>query len=277
MGNAVVLFIYHGKFKTYTEWRFFIPILALADLIACVVNCACHLSETMYPVMYNSDIGCKINRYLCRITTGTSIFLLLLIAIFRYLKICKHSQRQMYLKWQKLSVIIIIVSVSIISLPSFVVFGSAEVISEDGNLTGHRCTGVSGWQPKLALALSVSMLVVVLSVMIVMSILYFLICRVIFTTVESGMNTNNLTADGRVQVDDDIENKTDSLSTIKTVSACDQEIKKSGKALKASKWKLRKSRITMMFIIITIALAISFVPKLAMMVLESGKLMRISG
>ena len=93
------------------------------------------------------------------ITTGTSIFLLLLIAIFRYLKICKHAQRQMYLKWQKLSVIIIIVTVTIVSLPSFVVFGSAEVISEDGNLTGHRCTGVSGGQPKLALALGVSRLV----------------------------------------------------------------------------------------------------------------------
>lgn len=155
MGNGTVHFIYHRKFQTYTEGRFFIPILAVADLVACVVNCACHLSETILPVMYISNIGCKINRYLCMVTTASSINLLLLIAVFRYLKICKHSQRQMYLKWQKLSVIIIIVSVSIISLPYCVVFGSAEVISEDGNLTGHRCTGVSGGQPKLALSLSV--------------------------------------------------------------------------------------------------------------------------
>lgn len=273
LGNGVVLFIYQRKFQTSTEGRFFIPILAVADLVACVVNCACHLSETMHPVMYYSDIGCKINRYLCMITTGTSIFFLLLIAIFRYLKICKHSERQVYLKWEKISVIIIILFVLIISLPSFVFFGSAQVISEDGELTGYRCTGVSGGEPMLALAFNISLLVVVVSVMIVMSILYFLICRVVFTKAKSGVQTNKLTVDSRVHVVVDNETKSESLSTVMTISACDQEIVKQKpvdrKPQKSSKRKVKKSRITVIFIVITIVFAISFIPKLAMMVLES--------
>ena len=277
MGNGTVLFIYHRKFQTYTEGRFFIPILAVADLVACFVNCACHLSETILPVMYISNIGCKINRYLCMVTTATSINLLLLIAVFRYFKICKHSHRQQYLKWQKVSVIVIILTVSIISLPCFVFFGSAEVISENGELTGYRCTGISGGKPKFALAFNVLLLVLVVSVMVVMSILYFLICRVIFTKTHSEVKTNKLTVDSRVHVVVDNENKTDSLSTVMStcITACDQETQKrqtgSRKPEPSPKRKVGKSRITVIFIVITIAFAISFIPKLAMMVLESRK------
>ena len=40
--NSTVLYIYLRKLKSYNNGRFFIPVLAVADMLACVVNCSLH-------------------------------------------------------------------------------------------------------------------------------------------------------------------------------------------------------------------------------------------
>lgn len=61
LGNSAVLYIYLRKFKSYSDGRFFIPVLAVVDMTACVVNCSFHLSLTTSPLRYPSgNFGCKI-------------------------------------------------------------------------------------------------------------------------------------------------------------------------------------------------------------------------
>ena len=181
LGNSLVLYINTFKItKTYSGNRFFISTLAVVDMISCIVNCSCHLSEAALPVMYRSDIGCKIERYLCMTTTGTSICILLLIAIYRYIKVCKPHGRPMTAKWRKFSVKITVIVVLIISAPCFLFFGSRAVDSNDGSITGQRCTGVTAGMPHVALAFNILLMLIVVAELVVMSVLYIRICRVIF-------------------------------------------------------------------------------------------------
>ena len=101
-GNATVLYIYVQKFKVYSSGRFFISILAVIDMVSGVVNSACLMSETLLPVKFYSDIGCKIIWFLCMSTCVTSMFLLPIIAIDRYLKNCRPFGKQMVLIWRNL-------------------------------------------------------------------------------------------------------------------------------------------------------------------------------
>ena len=208
IGNSTVIYINNYKItKTCSGNRFFISVLAVVDMISCVVNCSCHLSEVALPVMYNSDIGCKIERYLCMTTTGTSIFILLLIAIYRYIKICKPFGRQMTAKWRKICIIVSVIFVVIISTPCFYFFGSRVVYSNDGSITGQRCTGVNAGMPFVALAFNISLMLIVVAVLVVMSVLYIRICGVIFRM--SKFNVNVEIPPANTTSENDIHGRTD--------------------------------------------------------------------
>ena len=300
LGNITVLYIYFVRFKSYSEGRYFIVILAVTDLVACIVNCACHLSETMLPVMYFSDIGCKIERYLCMITTAPSIFILLLIVVERYMKICTPFGKQMSMKHKIVSTVIIYVVVLIISLPCFAFFGSMEIKSKDGTLVGRRCVAVSGGLPILAVAFNVSLFIIAAVVLIVMAVLYSLIGKVIFKKVNFSIKDKSKpkSADDTIStemfstqspnidksiVSTDVSTITTSsldgkttavnlnshdVSTITTNSFDGKTTAVNLNTHKRDK-SIHHWRITLVFIIVTITFAISFIPKLTMMVIES--------
>lgn len=101
VGNGEVLFLYGFKMRQ-TEERFFIPHLAVADLVSSI--CLAGLSITMnyYYADFPNEILCKLLHYFSWVTSSWSAFLLLMISISRYLKICRPTGKQMTLfgkKW----------------------------------------------------------------------------------------------------------------------------------------------------------------------------------
>ena len=182
VGNATVLYIYMRKFRVYSSGRFFIPVLALSDMLAGVANSASFLSETLLPVTFNSDIGCKILWFCCMSTIVPSAFLLLFIAIDRYLIFCKPfgASRQMTQKWRKISVIFCFAVSPIISSPCFLFYGVKSVSKNGGNLTGRRCTCVTGGYPQLGVAFNIVLLVIGVMESTALAVLYFLVGRVIY-------------------------------------------------------------------------------------------------
>ena len=181
-GNSLVLFVYLRKFKTYSEGRFFVPVLAVTDMLSCVVSSCGQASETLIPIIYKIDIACKIERYLRMITTAFAMFTLVFIVIDRYLKVCRPYGRQMTKPWKKIFIGLVVLSGFLVSAPCFLFYGSAPKISDDGSVIGHRCSSVSAGMPELALAFTVSLFSIASLELIFMSVLYFLICRVIFKT-----------------------------------------------------------------------------------------------
>ena len=337
LGNSIVIYIYFVKFKTYSVGRFFIPVLAVVDLVACVVNCAGNITDTLLLVTYQSAIGCKIQRYLCLSTTIVSMLILLLIVIDRYLKICRPLGRQMDRKWKKRSIGIVIATAIVISAPYLHFTDALETESENSHLIGRTCKSSPSGIPKIYLAYLILFLVLIIGEMIAMSVLYILICRVVFkkpnfetcgekssahksqlhsrfaneddmsiTASEADVSTHIMELRGfDDHVDHNKSSGTHSHSANQTAPCSFNEVSETHpstvekrpkgiltgmynnpdkkrwyttstasnvmakrRATHRNHGNIHRSRILIMFIVITVAFAICFIPKVVMMVLD---------
>ena len=303
-GNSVVLYVYAARKRLNNEDRFFIPILAIIDLIACMVNCSFSISINMLPVKYDSDIACKFIWFLAMYVTAISAFTLMLIAINRYLKLCKRFGRQMTHKWKKYFLVIILISAAVLSLPSFAFYGSAEINSGSENLNGRRCTSVTAGQPKVAFAYKILLFVVMFGILVVLVVLYSLIGRVLFRQARFSCKLNltpeaaPATSDSGIFESDDTHHRTKSAKSSEDQLASGDDSKfdsrfqhrkfsaifqhrKSDASVhhrqsNAAEMRLLKHRspgyrVTVMFMIIAVVYVVCFIPKLAMMIWESTK------
>ena len=103
IGNGIVLFLY--KFKMpQTEERFFIPHLAVADLLSTVCLACLGLTLNYYYTDFPNETLCQMLHYFSWQTTSWSAFILLMISVSRYLKICRSTGKQMTRFWKKCAV-----------------------------------------------------------------------------------------------------------------------------------------------------------------------------
>ncbi|MEW8543337.1 MAG: G-protein coupled receptor, partial [Candidatus Thiodiazotropha sp.] len=276
-GNLTVLYIYLKKFKSYSGGRFFIPVLAVLDMIATVVNCSTHLFLTT-PTLNGAltGTGCKYANFFCSTTTNVSIYTILGIAVDRYLKICRPNGRQMTLGWKKVSVVIATITAVGISLPYFKLVDVAVVELED-DLTAKLCIG-TGVSQAVLINYALVQLLVIVAELIIMAILYFRIYKVVFRKPIFRIRAEKVTSsttdgDSGTKLESDQTGITDMTISVDAISSEDQKITSDGvrvtlnKEFQASVRKVPRSRITVMFIVITIAFAICFIPKFVVMVL----------
>ena len=94
IGNVLVLFLYKYRMPQ-TEERFFIPYLAVADLMSTVSLAWLGITTNFYFTDFPNEDLCKFLPYFSWVTTSWSAFILLLISVSRYLKICRPTGRQM--------------------------------------------------------------------------------------------------------------------------------------------------------------------------------------
>lgn len=88
-GNGVVIYIYGLRLHAKNAGRYFIPYLAVADLLALVISAELHTVSNSTPVTYKFETFCKWNFVAALFVTVYSISILLIIAVQRYLKVCK--------------------------------------------------------------------------------------------------------------------------------------------------------------------------------------------
>ena len=294
-GNTTVLYIYLVKFRTYRESRFFIPPLAAIDFVACVVNCSILISWVSSPIQHGTDIECKIKSYLCMASIMASILILVIIAIDRYLKICRPVGKQIDLRWKRRSIVITIIAAMILSLPFLIFNGAVEHIYPGTNITAINCWGVDYGVPAVSMLFYGIYLLIVLAELGVMSVLYFRICRRIFQQKNFNPhqelnkisstpdNLNNLT---NLDMVDDAQSSEDAQSIVTAIRLTEKAVRFTTrqdshepgqsvylntlpKTLKKSVRKIPRSRLTIMFLTITIVFAISFIPRVVILVLES--------
>lgn len=286
LGNSAVLYVYIARI--YSESRFFIPVLSAMDLITLVINCSFSMSINLLPVMFNSDIACKVMWFFAMTSTGVSAYTLLVIAVHRYLKICKPFAKQMTAKWKRLAIVIVIVVIVFLSLPCFLFYGASPVQKKDTQLTGYRCTSVTAGLPKFALLFKGVLLLTILTELVSLIVLYSLIGRALFKQMKFSKSTK---AVGRteasetsvtyesatVETDDEKRSglhiaKLNEISV--TVSSDANKTPNKLKPVKGNSMQKRRIpgiRISVMFMVITAVYIVSFLPKLIMMVWESRK------
>ncbi|CAG2209821.1 unnamed protein product [Mytilus edulis] len=102
IGNGATIIVYSSRIKERGE-RYFIPLLAIVDLIACLTISAYYVMNNTYFYDYPSNTVCCLLTFLQVFSSGLSAHILLIISIQRYLLVCKPFGPKMTLFWKKVS------------------------------------------------------------------------------------------------------------------------------------------------------------------------------
>lgn len=135
VGNTIVILVYKFHLTKASEERYFIPILALADLIACVVSSSLGIVWNYHQENFTNVALCKIVYYFMGNTTYMSIFLLLCIAVQRYLKICR--KRTLSLRCRRIMIFICLVCAVCFTIPLCLTYGIVHFKKNGHVITSH--------------------------------------------------------------------------------------------------------------------------------------------
>ncbi|XP_060072051.1 blue-sensitive opsin P467-like [Ylistrum balloti] len=127
LGNSLVMFVYWARKKPVREDRYFIPLLALVDLLSCVVSSGTGIYAQTYPLIFDNDFGCKMAAFLGILFASTSADFLLVIAVERYIKLCRPFGRQMTIYIKKILIVVTCVVGLILSAPALDVYKVEQV------------------------------------------------------------------------------------------------------------------------------------------------------
>ncbi|KAL3891733.1 hypothetical protein ACJMK2_003982 [Sinanodonta woodiana] len=139
IGNIFVLIIYTFRFKRMSA-RFYILSLAVLDLIVCCIGIPYHLLDVLHPYTYFYSDACKALTFLITFFTFGSIYVLLVVGVDRFLKICRPLKKQVSDFGRRKACFIAIMMGLLSSWPQAVIYGhSTTVISGHANITGVEC------------------------------------------------------------------------------------------------------------------------------------------
>lgn len=126
-GNSFVIYVYAFATRGNINNKYFILVLAIVDIISCVVNCIFTIVLDLMQLNFTSEPFCKVLRVLCHVTALTSAFILLVIAIQRYQLVCRPLGRQMTPFVQKVFVFLSVLMSAILGFPAIEFYGVADV------------------------------------------------------------------------------------------------------------------------------------------------------
>lgn len=149
VGNTTVIYVYVFQMRKCREDRFFIPALAVTDLMATIVTCLYHSIKSLVVRTVQEDIFCKVPLFFMWSTSAASAMLLLMIAIHRFIKVRQQPGNKLSSRFKK-SAILLTVIVSIgINLPILYFSGVGTFVTQykGQNITVSDCfTGNSDYK-----------------------------------------------------------------------------------------------------------------------------------
>lgn len=178
VGNLLVIIIYKRKFKRSSA-RVYIICLAVADLAVCIVGIPYHVLDLTFLLTYTDQNVCKVLSFLIGACTLSSVFILLVVGLDRYLKVCRPLKKQIVDFGDRKACLIAVLIAVVVSIPHGVIYGNSSVKRDSFNVTGVECFIDDQYQGSAVGYLGFNMLVFILSV-IFLIIIYGLIGRKIY-------------------------------------------------------------------------------------------------
>ncbi|XP_071107579.1 galanin receptor 2a-like [Haliotis cracherodii] len=181
LGNTLVFCIQHFKCKP-TTFSFFVKVLAVLDLMSCVVTMPIDIVVKTVPNLSSIDMftACKTAHYFAYATSVSSGTVLLLIAVERYRKICQPLGRAIEPRLARiLCAIAITVALSVSSLTTMVTGPQTIELNWNNrliNLTVCRAEEELKASPS-AIALNVSLFAAFALILIFLIVFYTMICK----------------------------------------------------------------------------------------------------
>ncbi|XP_062575819.1 5-hydroxytryptamine receptor 1A-beta-like [Saccostrea cucullata] len=136
IGNSTIIVFYFFRIKERGE-RYFIPLLAIVDLIACFTSPPFYIMDNTFFYNYPSDAACRILSFLQICVPGASGHILLVITIQRYLLVCKPFGPKMTLVWKRVFFGIACGFALAYSVP---LFGTSGVLKTVDKFMNHNVT-----------------------------------------------------------------------------------------------------------------------------------------
>ncbi|XP_061177209.1 kappa-type opioid receptor-like [Saccostrea echinata] len=138
LGNSLVVAIFYRDFKK-SAYRTFVLWLAVLDLAGCIIVMPYLMVNIITPVTMDNEIICKVGKFLSYAIMMTSYFILVIIALDRYRKICRpHSLQILQSQTSRYCLGMLTLSV-IISVPAPILYGNSSLDIGIPGLKATRC------------------------------------------------------------------------------------------------------------------------------------------
>ncbi|XP_062603221.1 uncharacterized protein LOC134264996 [Saccostrea cucullata] len=182
LGNLLVISMYRFKMRGQNEDRFFIPVLAVVDLTGCLTSTSLSLTRNLFPVMFPSEVLCKLLFFSTSLTIISSLLLLLVISVQRYQKICRPFGWQMTGRHKYCCVAVTVCCAGLLSVPVIFLYGNHP--AHTANITGVNCGVGTGKHGDIAIYNYIILILECIAVGI-MTYLYFLVGKRVFYSFKS--------------------------------------------------------------------------------------------
>ncbi|KAL3889955.1 hypothetical protein ACJMK2_002270 [Sinanodonta woodiana] len=189
IGNIFVLIIYKNKFKRSSS-RIFILSLAAMDLLVCLFGIPYHVLDLINPYTYTNDVACKCLSFIMTFFTFGSTFVLTVVGVERFFKICRPLKKQVSYFGTRKACGIAILSSLLVSWPNALIYGERPVrvgagVGEDhSNRT--ECFIDNDYKDSALPIIYIGFnCFVFISTIVVLFVLYSLICHAIYVREKS--------------------------------------------------------------------------------------------
>ncbi|XP_071179363.1 cholecystokinin receptor-like [Mytilus edulis] len=295
-GNGLVLIVYTLRMKNLSDERYFIPILAVFDMIASVYLGSFATYECLNQVIFSNSIVCKIAEFFAGFTTFVPIFVLLIIAIQRYLKVCHPLKSPIQRSVKRVSLCLANLCSFIIALPIPFVFDTNSFYSSDYGILGMRCGGVKDGETTFRIVYSIllgTFAIVVTSTLIILysKIGYTIYHQLKVNTTKSKQTQNDSDQEGKtisteisaaslsgdvqlMETENNQEQSTvisdpNSLDAKKNMTTSTVNNSKQSGSMRRQKTNRRITHnITIMFLIITLIFLLCYISKVIVLIIE---------
>lgn len=187
LGNVHVLIIFGRRMKP-SNHRTFICFLCVVDLISCCIGMPFVLVDLTHPLMFYMTAACKILRMVNYFIGVSSVFIMLVISVDRYRKVCQPLNWQISDKLAKVTCGLVILVAAGLSWPALILFGHTTVETGYVNITGVRCSTDDHYiHTNYQTFFNIALILIVAVAFVIHIVLYSIICRAI-----KNHNLNNL-------------------------------------------------------------------------------------
>ncbi|XP_078321456.1 uncharacterized protein LOC144621683 [Crassostrea virginica] len=271
-GNSCVLLVYCLCVKRRHN-RYYIPFLALVDLLSCLMNSSWEIMFDMQPLTYNDNLGCKWIRFLGNALVILSGLLLVVIALQRFMLVCRPLRHPSSVKTKKIILLSIFIFVICVSSPKFVFTGITKIKTRDPTINGTVCGILDEFSKSTSLLVYDAILRIIGGVCYVtLIILYIFIVRAIYIRnrklSESHGKTNRILRESSNTHSDVKPARSTPRSSENQSQPREQRDSDTSNNIKIRN-TLATHRFSIMFFIITLILLITIAPRLAIESLEA--------
>lgn len=177
LGNSLVMAIFYREFKK-SAYRTFVLWLAVLDLAGCLLVMPYLLVNIVTPVSMDNEVVCKVGRFLSYVIMMTSHFILVVIAVDRYRKICKPHSFQIAQSQTSRCCLGMLIFSLILSIPAVILYGNSSLDIGIPGLKATRCFTADKYKDSPAhLIYYIVINVVGAMVTLLISALYFQVIR----------------------------------------------------------------------------------------------------